>query len=80
MFWVHIIALFVLVIVSGVMGFKLIDGNYDILLEAYLALACIIAAFVSSVYKLLRSRCPHCGRVRLSEGKYCSYCGKEITK
>lgn len=76
--WGLVITLILLLIDLGVMGIKLLNGNYDVLTAAYIAAACWIVMLVCAVVKLFSSRCPHCGKLKLSNGKYCPHCGKEI--
>lgn len=81
--WIIVVTLLAFVIAWGVMGIKLLDGNYDITIEAYIGLISIIIFFVSVCIKRFSNskiKCPHCGKLRWDEGKYCSYCGKEIQK
>ncbi|HIZ56861.1 MAG TPA: hypothetical protein H9671_11855 [Firmicutes bacterium] len=78
--WIYVIAIITFVIDWGIVGLKLLDGNYDITAGAYIGLVCLFMIFVCVVYKAFHDKCPHCGKLRLSKGKYCSYCGKEITK
>lgn len=65
---VLIIALIIFIIDWGIIGVKLLDGDYDIIPEAYIGAAC----------KAFASKCPHCGKMIQSNGKYCPHCGKEI--
>ena len=60
---------------------KILDNKYEFAVEGYISLVFVIIAFISlGVYKFSGCRCPHCGKVRLDTGKYCSHCGKEIEK
>ena len=68
----------ILLIDWSVVGLKLLDNNYDVIVEAYIGLVCIIIFSTCIIYKTFSDRCPHCGKLRLMNGKYCSYCGKEI--
>jgi len=77
--WMIAISLVVVVVAWGVMGMKLLDGNYDIICEAYITLVALIVLLVFILIKRYSSvKCPHCGKVRLDNGKYCSHCGKEV--
>ena len=71
-------ALFVFAVDWGVMGIKLSMGDYDVAIEAYLGLACMAFMLVGILVRAFSDKCPHCGKLRLSRGKYCSCCGKEI--
>ena len=57
---------------------KIFDGNYDIVAEGCVALIFLLISCVCNIYRAFSNRCPHCGKIRLSNGKYCSHCGKEI--
>ena len=71
-----ILSLLIFVILWGVIGLKIYDGDFDFILEAYIALACAGLGLASLLgWKLLGSKCPHCGKIRLTGGKYCPYCG-----
>ena len=80
--WVAVISAIVLFITLGVVGVKLLDGNYDTNAEVIITGASFVIFLVSIVfYKLNGIRCPHCGRVNdtlLGKSKFCPHCGKEI--
>lgn len=76
--WGLVITLILLLIDLGVMGIKLLNGNYGVLTEAYIAAACWIVLLVCAAVRLFSSRCPHCGKLKLSNGKYCPHYGREI--
>lgn len=76
--WGLVITLILFLIDLGVMGLQLLNGNDDVLREAYIAAACWIVLLVCAVVRLFSSRCPHCGKLKLSNGKYCPHCGREI--
>ena len=78
--WVAVIAFIIFVLDWGVIGLKLLDGNYDILGGAYIGLACLIAIIGCAVYKVFSNKCPYCGKMLHSTGKYCPHCGKSIEK
>lgn len=77
-FTIFIMALITFVIDWGLMGIKLLDNNYEIMIETYVGLACWIIMIVCALYKTFTNRCPYCGKLRLTNGDYCSYCGKRI--
>ena len=77
--WVAAISLLVLIITWGVLGLEIYNGNYDIELLVYIGVAAWIVLLVSLVALRWGSwKCPHCGKIRWTNGRYCSYCGKEI--
>ena len=76
--WALTIALIVFLIDWSVMGLKLLDNNYNITVEAYIGLACFIVIIVSVFIRSFTDRCPHCGKIMLIKGTYCSHCGKKI--
>ena len=78
MAWLGGIALAVFVIDWGVVGIKLLNGDYEIKTGAYVGLGCLMVLLLCAGYKLYGSRCPPCGKIRRSGGRYCAYCGKEI--
>lgn len=49
---------------------KLLDGNYDIITEAYIGVACFGAMLICAVCKAFTNKCPHCGKLIQSNGKY----------
>lgn len=77
--WMITVSLAVFVIDWGVMGIKILDGNYNITLETYIGLFTLIVflAFVL-IRKFSSGKCPYCGKIRLDKGRYCSHCGKEV--
>lgn len=76
--WALTIAFIVFLIDWSVMGLKLLDNNYNITVEAYIGLACFIVIIVSVFIRSFTDRCPHCGKIMLIKGTYCSHCGKKI--
>lgn len=78
MLWLFTISFIVFIIDWGVVGLKLLNGDYDILVGAYIGAACLVVIFVCAIYKAFSDKCPHCGKLRMSNGEYCSYCGKKI--
>ena len=80
--WLAIISAIVLFITLGVVGVKLLDGIYDTTAEVIITGISFVIFLCSVVcYKLIGSRCPHCGKVNdtlLGKSKFCPHCGKEI--
>ena len=80
--WVAIISAIVLLITWGIVGVKLLDNNYDFMVEVYITGAFAVILLGSIVcYKFIVNRCPHCGKVNdtlLGKSKFCPHCGKEI--
>lgn len=76
--WIAAIAAAVLVINWIFVGLELLDGNYDITAGAYIELIALAAFVVCILYIKLTDRCSNCGKIKLSVGKYCPFCGKEI--
>ena len=80
--WLAVSSAIVLFITLGVVGVKLLDGNYDTNAEVIITGVSFVIFLVSIVcYKLNGIRCPHCGRVNdtlLGKSKFCPRCGKEI--
>lgn len=76
--WVLVIALIIFIIDWGIIGVKLLDGNYDIITEAYIGAACFGAMLICAVCKAFTNKCSHCGKLIQSNGKYCPHCGKEV--
>ncbi len=79
MTWLFAVSIFVFIIDWSMVGIKLLDGDYDILAEAYVALACCLEMVVFIIYKIITNRCPHCGRIiHQVQARFCPHCGKEI--
>lgn len=77
--WTSVLSLLVFFVLWGVIGLMIYDGDYNFTVHMYIALACAVLGIGCLIgWKLMGSRCPHCGRLHLSDGKYCSYCGKKI--
>lgn len=77
--WLLVISLIVFVITWGIVGVKILDNNYEFMTEAYIAYCSLAVFFVSLIYvRWGKNHCPHCGKVRLSSGQFCSHCGKKI--
>ncbi len=77
--WVFIVSLIALLIDWGIVGLKIMDGEYDFTALVYVALALVVVMFGCLIFfRFSKSKCPHCGKAIWTTGKYCSYCGKEI--
>ena len=76
--WVLAITFIVFFIDWAVMGLKLLDGNYNTAAEAYTALLCVAIILICIIIRMFSDKCPHCGKLRVSSGKFCPYCGKEL--
>lgn len=76
--WLAVISIIVFVIAWGIMGLKLLDNDYLITTEAYIGLISLVVSLICVLYMRFTSRCPHCGKLKQTFGKYCPYCGKEI--
>lgn len=77
--WLVFISLIIFVVAWGVMGLKILDGDYNITVEAYIGLVSIIVLAISGLVKRFsNSKCPYCGKILIDTGKYCSHCGKEL--
>ena len=74
--WIYGIAIALLVTDWGIMGLKIFDNDYNITVEAYIGVVCIAVILICSMYRIFSNRCRHCGKVRWTNGDYCSYCGK----
>ena len=74
--WTLIISSLAFFVDWAVLGIKLLSGNYDVIAEAYIGAVCFIIMFASLFIKRFSSKCPHCGRIIASDGKYCPHCGK----
>lgn len=73
-----VIAFVVFVFDWGIMGIKLLDANYDILVEAYIGLVCFVVIVICAILRVFLLRCLYCKRIIPFSGKYCTYCGREI--
>ncbi len=76
--WGLVISYIALCIAICVIGIKIFDGNYDIVAEGCIAFIFLLISCGCNIYRAFSNRCPHCGKIRLSNGKYCAHCGKEI--
>lgn len=76
--WSLVIAFAVFLITWGVMGVKLLEHDYNITIEAYIGLGCWIVIIVSAICRGFTNKCPHCGKIRMTKGEYCSHCGKKV--
>ena len=78
--WALGIAFIIALIDWGIMGVKLLENDYNITVEAHIGLVCYIVILVGVFIRIFTDRCPHCGKIRISKGEYCSYCGNKISK
>ena len=76
--WLSIISAIVLLITLGFVGVKILDNNYKFTVEIIITIVFGLILFGTIFYKLIGSRCPHCGKMNDSlTGKFCPHCGKE---
>ena len=59
--WVLVIAFIVFLIDWGIMGIKLIDNDYNIILEAYIGFVCWVLIIISIFVRAITDRCHRCG-------------------
>ena len=78
--WLIVISMVVFLTAWGVVGLKIFDNNYEFITEAYISYGALAVFWICLVYVRWTCRCPHCGKTRILFGKYCPYCGKEISK
>ena len=73
LFWLSLVGF---LIVWGVLGVKILNGDYEILPHVYAGAALWAVTLGSTLgWKLCGSKCPHCGKLPLTGGEYCPYCG-----
>lgn len=73
-----VISVFIFVIAWGLMGLKLLDGNYDITVPAYIGVISLILFFISFLYLKCTCRCQRCGKIIQPSFSYCPHCGSKI--
>ena len=73
-----VISFIIFLIDWAIMGLKLLDNDYNITVEAYIGLVCWIIIFISILCRAFSDKCSYCGKIRLTKGAYCSYCGKKF--
>lgn len=78
--WVFLCALATGVITWGIIGLRIADDEYDILPLVWTSVGAFAVVFICLIYRRLSNRCLHCGRVLISPGNYCPYCGKQVRK
>ena len=76
--WVIAVSAFVLVIAVGVMGVKILDHDYDFIIEAHILQWSWLILIAALLIRRFTMKCPHCGKLRQPGGRFCPYCGKEI--
>lgn len=75
-----ILAFLAFVIIWGVLGLNIANGDYDsVTVMTWLGFICMIVLLISLLtLRMMTWKCPHCGRIRLVNGRYCHHCGKKI--
>lgn len=76
--WLAVVSMIIFVFAWGIMGLKFLDNNYLITAEAYIGLASLVVFSLCILYIKCKVRCPHCGKVKQTFGKYFPHCGKEV--
>lgn len=77
--WLAVISIIVFVVAWGIGGFMIFNNEYENNAWVYVGLVSIIVFFCSLLY-LKTTRCPHCGKMKQTLGKYCPYCGNRINE
>ena len=80
LFRLWLLALAVFAVDWLIVGLKLLNGDYNISLGVYLALVCVIVMALYPLYRALFCKCPYCGKLLTSSGRYCPHCGRELSK
>ncbi len=75
--WLMVISIIVIFIAWGIGGLMIFNHDYESNAWVYVALVSYVILLCSLIY-LKTTRCPHCGKMNQTNGKYCPYCGKEI--
>lgn len=75
--WTFWTALSVCTIDWLIVSVNVLRGNHQIIKGAYIALVCIVIMGACALINTFKNRCLNCGKILLSNGKYCPYCGKE---
>ena len=79
--WIaQVIAMTILLLAVIVLALKVMNGNYSIEFEAYIAFVSLWISAAAAFLRAFTNKCPHCGKVILSSGEYCSHCGKKIAE
>lgn len=78
--WILAVTLLIFIIDWSVMEIKLLDGDYNITVEAYIGAFCFVVVVVCCICRVFGNKCPYCGKIRITDGDYCSYCGNKIEK
>ena len=75
--WLAVILLTIFVVSWGVGGIMLFNGDFDNFAWVYIGFASIMIFFNCLIY-LKITRCPHCGRINRTRGKFCPHCGQSV--
>ncbi len=63
---------------GAVVGLDIFTHNYEFGTAMGVFVCSTVLLFLSGVpYKLLRARCPHCGKIRWLNETICPYCGRK---
>lgn len=76
--WGVLISFGIALISFAIIGVKLLAGNYEFTIEAYIGAACFYIMIVCGLIRVFNNKCPHCGKMILDNGEYCSHCGEKI--
>ena len=74
--WVLWIAFAITLTACAIIGIKLLDGDYEFTVEAYIAAASFFTLIVCRLIIAFGNKCPHCDKIIMDNGEYCSHCGK----
>ena len=80
LFRLLLLALAVFAVDWFIVGLKLLNGDYNIAIGAYVALACVVILPLYPLYRAFSHKCPYCGKPLASSGRYCPHCGRELSE
>ncbi len=76
--WLAVAAFAAFVVDWGVIGVKILNGDYDITAGVYLGAVCWAILLACLLFLRFANRCPNCGKVLQTDGRFCPHCGKEV--
>ena len=76
--WGALISFGIALISFVIIGIKLLDGNYEFTVEAYIGAAGFFIMIICGLIRAFSNKCLHCGKTIMDNGEYCSHCGKKI--
>lgn len=76
--WIMWITFVIAIIVWGIMGVKIFEGDSEFYTEVCIGTVCYLIIIICILIRAFGNKCPHCSKTIMDNGEFCSRCGMKI--